>query len=152
MKSMLIAVALSLGLVACSPSPQPKQPVSAEDRENIKRETLDQLKRAENEAFRDGVRFGKMALLTKRSQCSTDVSEAFRLQSTISRGFREETKSPFVNGCIEAAKYNVRVQRLELEAKAAAKAKALAKAAASTKIATVAKNKRPGPKGDPRLK
>ena len=148
----LIALAV-FAVAGCGPSvKQAEQTVSPEQKELIKRQTLDQLKRAENSAFSDGVTFAKAALLTKRSQCNTEISEGRRLQSPLHREFRDETRTPFITGCVDGARENVRIQRLEVAARAATKAKAAAKASENTRIVAVAKNKRSGPKGDPRLK
>lgn len=127
MKQTIFAV-LCVALLAACTSSTTEQYISPEQRELIRRNTLDELKQAQNSAFRDGIKFAKAALLTKRSQCNTEVSEDRRLQSPVNRKFRDETKPPFINGCINGARANVRQQQLEKQARVAEKTRLAAAA------------------------
>lgn len=136
MKSVTVMFFAVLALSACNPNPSPDQQVSPEQRELIVRETLAQLKAAQEFARRDGKDYATVGRLSKEDQCTTTVTATRMQQPAQMRLFPEETKEPWQKGCVAGVQANARNARNERIA--AQEAKRVA-AAERTRLATATK-------------
>jgi len=128
MKRVIFAVAVTMFLSACGPSAEQ----IALDRQNArtsqdlaKRQALDDLKRAREQARIAGAKFASDAKLIRKYQCDTRAAAERLGQVPGYRQFAEEMQQPFQDGCVREA--GVILRNLNLAAEKAAKDKAAKK-------------------------